>query len=1728
MIKSLLARISATIVFVFLISLLPQNQLVAQIDISGSICEDTTLDNINDGISATGDDAYAGVTVLLYDCSSVLVATTVTDASGDYEFTGLTGTCYDLLFSTPTGFCVVPNSVVNSTGAYIGTITGDQTVDVCFTQEVSVAGYAFDDSNGDGIMTGEAGEGIVVVTITGTDPFYGTTSISQLTDKDGSYSFPGLCPGRYMVGFASPNNHFVTFDSLGVSASADSDIDPVTGVAILNLTPGTIESDVSAGFVECDLNFIDGEFAFCNTDEAFSQDYSVETHGTLGTYTWSVATNPSFPASAGASIPTAATSNAATVLFAAGTGAYIVTFEYRLNAADVDPACTRSFDVHIVDDPDFTLACNNLVNLSLDANCMLEVRPDMLLEGQGAIEGGFSVELFDVEGDTLLPSNMAGYEYAAKTLVGKVTHVCTGNSCWGNINVEDKNIPELSCSDVTVSCGDNISPILAGVTTFNFAETFTTDQGDVFNTNVNWPVLGNGCATVLGNNCYTIDASSLCGPSTLCYEDVIGEVDCADTSIGQVVTRTWTITTPSGSSTTCTEEISFSKPNLADLVFPGNFTGDDALDCRFAVTSLDSILGPNYWLTLPDGNPDPNTPNHDLYPSGLQNSCERLKASYSDQRFGDCDGSYKLQRTWVVIDWCTSEIVDHVQIIEVAQRGSIVLNIPNEFDVPAVHDCTSAFDAPAPNIIFPGCSKITSIQVGYRIVEEGVINVLESFTFTGVTENADGTYRIPKVDGAGSQLWIGYVVMNECGQMTEGFTEANFVDAKQPVAVCDQETVVSLNSDGEAWASPESFDDGSRDNCGLSHLEVMKIGGEECGEPRAFARKIKFCCADVGQKVEVHVKAIDNAGFENICKSWVEVQDNFAPVLISCPPDMVADCNIDPMNLSGFGSPEFDGVCDISISADTTVNINDCGIGTIRRVWRGVNSKGAEKTCEQIISVGRANPFDEDDINWPDNFDGDGCYESTDLDPRNLPESTGVPIINDVNCSKISYDYEDTVLSSEESCIKIIRQWTVLDWCQYTDNTNTGVFIHNQVIKLSDTVDPTITSGCGSMNLDGPGLNDNCQVDLDLVAAATDNCTPAGDLRWSHVVRNVSTGDERTGAGNDASGSFGIGNYTITWTVRDNCDNEVSCDQTVSIVDTKAPTPYCLGDIVTTLNQSTKMVTVWASDFSTGSADNCGPKNNTVDIAFSEDRSDTNITVDCSMFTSSRHVQPVKIYAIDAAGNFSYCESKLIVQDNHDLCELPVDDGTDDTTGDDGNTDGGDDTTDSGDTTGDDTTGGDDDTDGDDNTGGDDMTGSDADTTSADGSAIIAGHIFTIDNQMVDGVEVNAYSDEAAYHASFDTDQSGTFAFPELEMYKDYMLEASKSDSYTNGVSTLDIVLIQRHILGLKALDSPFKVIAADANNSGSISASDLVLLRRLILGMTEELPHNESWRFVEQEQEFLDVNNPFPFNEQIEYYDLQTNEMKADFVAVKIGDVNNTVSVNNLRSTEVRSGAKRLIVKAPLTQGEIMMVPFYAESIETLTGLQFTLDLGRSLTYKGVSAKQIKVNESHVGIKSNNEITLSWNATQDDIELDADQPLFYLILESKDEDASAVRQIQMNSRITKAEIYTSVEEIFELELEHEFEATQSIASESFKVYQNVPNPFSNETSIKFYLPQAEDVTLRLIDITGKIVMTNTAAYAKGQNEITVNVKDINTQGVLYYQLETQSNIANMKMIVLK
>ncbi len=116
-----------------------------------------------------------------------------------------------------------------------------------------------------------------------------------------------------------------------------------------------------------------------------------------------------------------------------------------------------------------------------------------------------------------------------------------------------------------------------------------------------------------------------------------------------------------------------------------------------------------------------------------------------------------------------------------------------------------------------------------------------------------------------------------------------------------------------------------------------------------------------------------------------------------------------------------------------------------------------------------------------------------------------------------------------------------------------------------------------------------------------------------------------------------------------------------------------------------------------------------------------------------------------------------------------------------------------------------------------------------------------------------------------------------------------------NGVTTVDIIRIQRHILGIEPLAGPYKRIAADVNRDNEITIADVLWLRRLILGKDSTFTNNTSWRFVPANYQFPVPTNPW-FDVFPEVFNLPQNSIlyETNFIAIKVGDVNGSADTDN------------------------------------------------------------------------------------------------------------------------------------------------------------------------------------------------------------------------------------------
>lgn len=124
------------------------------------------------------------------------------------------------------------------------------------------------------------------------------------------------------------------------------------------------------------------------------------------------------------------------------------------------------------------------------------------------------------------------------------------------------------------------------------------------------------------------------------------------------------------------------------------------------------------------------------------------------------------------------------------------------------------------------------------------------------------------------------------------------------------------------------------------------------------------------------------------------------------------------------------------------------------------------------------------------------------------------------------------------------------------------------------------------------------------------------------------------------------------------------------------------------------------------------------------------------------------------------------------------------------------------------------------------------------------------------------------------TNSDGIFKFSDLNVDKKYTLNITKETQYLEGVSTYDLLLINRHILGIKPIMSKYGMIAADVNNSGSITTLDMVLIKKMILQIEKKFPNNSNWHFFDKNQQ-----------EIISFYPKEPWTIN-EIIGIKTGDV--------------------------------------------------------------------------------------------------------------------------------------------------------------------------------------------------------------------------------------------------
>lgn len=363
------------------------------------------------------------------------------------------------------------------------------------------------------------------------------------------------------------------------------------------------------------------------------------------------------------------------------------------------------------------------------------------------------------------------------------------------------------------------------------------------------------------------------------------------------------------------------------------------------------------------------------------------------------------------------------------------------------------------------------------------------------------------------------------------------------------------------------------------------------------------------------------------------LQASYASVQLICPENVHVECGTDLSDLDQFGQAFIHGYGDPYPAPSPSVHfhLNDCGVGIVKRTWVYFGSCGFVFSCSQIIYV-TGGGFGLKDITWPEDYMTSDCNAS--LSPDNLPPGFDKPKVDDVDCGKPAIGFKDWVFHKGSSgCKKVLREWTVIDWCVYDPNSYfpKGIWKHTQVLKIKVMETPDLNCPDEVIVSTSPFSCDGAEV-VNFFADGTGPC--GGDL----VISNNSPFSAN---GANASGFYPLGETVVTFSGDDGCGNKAQCQTLVIVKDEIAPSPVCIHGLSSTLSHHSDgfYLDLKAEWFNRNSFDNCTSKEDLRFEVFPE-------RVDCDDIGEVEVILTV----IDESGNSDFCVTYIRITDNYGFC----------------------------------------------------------------------------------------------------------------------------------------------------------------------------------------------------------------------------------------------------------------------------------------------------------------------------------------------------------------------------------------------------------------------------------------------------------------------------------------------
>jgi hypothetical protein len=386
-------------------------------------------------------------------------------------------------------------------------------------------------------------------------------------------------------------------------------------------------------------------------------------------------------------------------------------------------------------------------------------------------------------------------------------------------------------------------------------------------------------------------------------------------------------------------------------------------------------------------------------------------------------------------------------------------------------------------------------------------------------------------------------------------------------------------------------------------------------------------------------------------------------------------------------------------------------------------------------------------------------------------------------------------------------------------------------------------------------------------------------------------------------------------------------------------------------------------------------------------------------------------------------------------------------------------------------------------------------------------------------------------------------------------VEPPGSISPNEQVGLFDLIDIQKHILGVAPLSSPYHYLAADVNNSGSITALDQIKIRKVILGIDSDFSPVDNFRYLPTysltDDAFFEAFQDDPFiaewNRQSQSYPYVASPPNKSYLdpldltlsnpdlffsetwgfhAVKTGNADLSSDGNQPLS------ASSLVSSAPqgqiISSGESFQVSINLSSIDSLLvqGYQLSLDF---------DAEFVEINgllNGDTPFSTDNFNFLS-GSQEGELELRHiwySETLTPISLSPRNLKSIFTLQLTAKQKINT----TNLTEIILLDLNSlppRFvntgdETVPVILSMSISAINNInkqfvestfPNPATNQVSFSIESLEMANANITLWDQFGNSLQINSVPLQIGQNTISSNSLGNLQNGIIYYNISTST-----------